>query len=175
MKITPVKIGYYLFIGFLGVIALTILASIFPITGNYKILVVQSGSMEPGIPVGSTVVVKPAAEYNVGDVITFGPVTKTKPPTTHRIVGIKGEQGNVSYVTKGDANEDSDPRAVAKKDVLGKVLFSAPYFGYIIDFARKPLGFILIIGLPAAVIIGDEIRKIFAETKRMLRKRNENN
>lgn len=175
MKATPVKIGYYLFIGFLGVIALTILASVFPITGNYKILVVQSGSMEPEIKTGAVVVVKPVDEYKKGDVITFGPVTKRKPPITHRIADVKVEQGNVLYVTKGDANEDPDPKAVAEKDVLGKVLFSVPYFGYIVDSARKPIGFALIIGAPAAVVIGDEIRKIFAEARRMLRKRNENN
>ena len=165
------KIGYYTFIGFLGVIAFAIAASVLPITGNYKILVVLSGSMEPDIKTGAVVLVKPVSEYSVGDVITFGPVTKTKPPTTHRIVDVEVQSGSMLYVTKGDANEDPDGRPVAEKDVLGKVLFSVPYFGFVIDFARKPLGFALIIGVPAAVIIGDEIRKIFVETKSIIKRK----
>ena len=165
------KIGYYTFLGFLGLIAFAIAATVLPITGNYKILVVLSGSMEPAIKTGSVVIVKPASEYSVGDIITFGPVTKTKPPTTHRIVDVEVQAGSVVYVTKGDANEDSDGRSVAGKDVLGKILFSVPYFGYVIDFARKPLGFALIIGVPAAIIIGDEVRKIFVETRQIIRRK----
>jgi hypothetical protein len=41
-----------------------------------------------------------------------------------------------------------------------------PFAGYAVDFARKPLGFALIIIIPAAVIIFDEIMKIYAEIKK---------
>ena len=174
MRIKPIKIGYYVFLGFLGVIAFAIAASVLPITGNYKILVVQSGSMEPAIKIGAVVIVKPAGTYSIGDVITFGPVTKTKAPTSHRILDMEVVEGQISYITKGDANEDPDGRRVAEKDVLGKVLFSLPYMGYVIDFARKPLGFLLIIGIPAAVIMGDEIRKIIVEIKKMRSKKSGN-
>jgi hypothetical protein len=60
---------------------------------------------------------------------------------------------------------------VAPRNILGKVLFSIPYFGYIVDFARKPVGFALIIGIPALLIIGDELRKIFVETKRLIKEK----
>ena len=165
------KIGYYAFLGFLGLVAFAIAASVLPITGNYKILVVLSGSMEPAIKIGSVVIVKPVSEYNVGDIITFGPVTRTKTPTTHRIVDVAAQTGNLVYVTKGDANDDPDGRSVTEKDVIGKVLFSVPYFGFIVDFAKKPLGFALIIGVPAVVIIGDELRKIFVETRKIIKKK----
>jgi len=171
MQIKPIKIGYYVFLGFLGVIAFAIAASVLPITGNYKILVVQSGSMEPAIKTGSLVIVKPANKYSIGDIITFGPVTKTKPPTSHRILDMEVVEGQISYITKGDANEDPDNKRVVEKDVLGKVLFALPYMGYVIDFARKPLGFVLIIGIPAVVIVGDEIRKIVVEVKKLRSKR----
>ena len=171
MRIKPIKIGYYVFLGFLGLIAFAIAASVLPITGNYKILVVQSGSMEPAIKTGALVIVKPADTYSIGDVGTFGSVTAKKAPTSHRILDMEVVEGQISYITKGDANEDADPRRVAEKDVLGKVLFSLPYMGYVIDFARKPLGFLLIIGIPAVVIVGDEIRKIVVEVKKMRNKK----
>ena len=158
---------YYIFITFIGAIALLLIFSIFPITGNYKIMVVQSGSMEPAIKMGSIVAVKPSENYNIGDVITFGPYTKTKAPTTHRIYDIKVIEGKPIYITKGDANNAPDAREVRQREVIGKVLFNLPYLGYAVDVAKKPIGFMLIIVIPAGVIIGDEVRKIWKEVRKL--------
>ncbi|OGZ22955.1 MAG: signal peptidase I, partial [Candidatus Nealsonbacteria bacterium RIFCSPLOWO2_01_FULL_41_9] len=105
-------------------------------------------------------------DYNIGDVITFGPYSKTKAPTSHRIFDIKVVNGQPVYITKGDVNNAPDTREIKKSDILGKVLFSAPYLGYAVDFAKKPLGFALIIIVPAAVIIFDEAKKIIYEVKK---------
>lgn len=126
-------------------------------------MTVISGSMAPQIKMGSTVMVKPMQDYKIGDVITFGPVSKTKSPTTHRIYDIKVTEGEPRYITKGDVNNAPDSREITKKDILGKVLFSVPYVGYAVDFAKKPIGFALIIIVPAALIIFDEIKKIWKE------------
>ena len=162
----PLTIIYYVFIVFIAAIAGLLIISVFPITGNIKFMIVQSGSMELAIKMGSLVMVKPADDYKIDDVITFGEVTKTKAPTTHRINDIRVIEGKVSYITKGDANEDPDTKEVLKRDVIGKVLFSISYLGYAVDFAKKPLGFALIIIIPAAVIIFDEVKKIYAEIKK---------
>lgn len=157
------RIGYGIFV--LGVISVVglFLASLFPIPGNIQIKIVQSGSMEPAIKTGGIVVLKPVDEYRVGDIVTFGPDTKVKVPTTHRIVADRVASGEFLYTTKGDANEDSDPSEIKKKDIIGKVLFSVPYFGFLLDFARKPWGFALLIGLPAGIVIVDEGIKIWNE------------
>jgi signal peptidase len=160
------KIIYSIFVAFIVVVALLLIVSVLPITGNYKIMTVISGSMQPAIKMGSVVMVKPVADYKIGDVITFGPYSKTKAPTTHRIYDIKVEGGAPVYITKGDANNAPDARELQKKDILGKVLFSVPYVGYAVDFAKKPMGFALIIIVPAAIIIFDEIKKIFYELKK---------
>lgn len=162
----PFKVIYYIFIALIAVIAILLIVSVFPITGNYKLMTVQSGSMEPAIKMGSVVMVKPVDDYRIGDVISFGEATKTQAPTTHRIYDIKVAEGQPVYITKGDANEEPDPREVLRREVIGKVLISVPYFGYAVDFAQKPLGFALIIIVPAALIIFDEIRKIFGEVKK---------
>lgn len=159
------KIIYYIFLVFIVAVALLLIVSVFPITGNYKLMIVQSGSMEPAIKMGSIVVVKPASEYKVGDIITFGPVTKTKAPTSHRIYDIKVVDGNPVYITKGDANNAPDQREITKREIIGKVLFDVPYLGFAVEFAKKPLGFALIIIIPAAIIIFDEIKNIFQEMK----------
>lgn len=157
------KVSYYIFLGFLTLIALLLIISVVPITGNYKIMTVLSGSMEPEIKGGSIIIVKPYSDYKIGDVITFGPRNETQTPTTHRIYDIKVVGGSPVYITKGDANNAPDQKEVNKSDVLGKVLFSVPFMGYVVDFVKKPIGFILIIIVPAAIIIYDEIKKIWKE------------
>jgi|SRR3989344_4514757 len=161
------KIGYWLFFIFLVLIAGMLLFSMFPIKGNFQIKVVQSGSMEPSIHTGSVVAIKPQASYVIGDVVTFGEDTKRAAPTTHRITNSRVLEGKTYFTTKGDANEDPDMGEVAQDKIIGKVLFDVPYLGYIIDFAKKPAGFAVIIGLPALMIIYDEGVKIYAEIKRL--------
>jgi len=160
------KTIYYIFIGIIVIIAGLLIISVFPITGNIKFMIVQSGSMEPEIKMGSVVMVKPMQEYKIGDVITFGEITRTKSPTTHRIYDIKIIEGEPYYITKGDANEGPDQKEVLKREIIGKTLLSIPYLGYAVDFAKKPIGFALIILVPAVVIIGDEIKKIIKEVKK---------
>jgi signal peptidase len=174
------KIIYGIILAVIAVIALFLIFSAIPIKGGYKTLIVLSGSMEPKIHTGSVVAVRPAKEYKVGDVITFGEKTKTKTPTTHRIYDIKEANGTKSCITKGDANNAPDQKPVSEKEILGKVLFSVPYAGYAVAAAQKPVGFMLIIVVPAVIIIYDEAQKIKKEImkkidyKKRIKKREEN-
>src|SRR3989338_8359089 len=161
------KIATKIFYAIIFLIIVLLLFALFPIKGNYQIKIVKSGSMEPDIKVGSIVIIKPSASYTVGDVVTFGKDTKTDIPTTHRIVSSRAEEGVIMFATKGDANEDPDTTEIKQSDIHGKVLFDVPFFGYIIDLARKPLGFAVLIILPAIIVIYDEGVKIFKEVKKM--------
>ncbi|MDO8335781.1 MAG: hypothetical protein Q7T74_03320, partial [Candidatus Saccharibacteria bacterium] len=51
------------------------------------------------------------------------------------------------------------------KDVIGRVAIAVPYVGFILDFARQPIGFSLLILLPALMIIFAEIEKVWIEIK----------
>ncbi len=161
------KIFYRTFYIVIIVIIALLLIALFPIKGNYQIKIVKSGSMEPSIHTGSIVVVKPSASYKVGDVVTFGKDTKKDIPTTHRIVSSRAVEGVIMFTTKGDANEDNDTSEIKQSDIHGKVLLDVPFFGYIIDLARKPLGFAVLIILPALIVVYDEGAKIFQEIKKM--------
>ena len=161
------KIATKIFYIAIFIIVALLLFALFPIKGNYQIKIVKSGSMEPDIKVGSIVVIKPSENYTVGDVVTFGKDTKIDIPTTHRIVSSRAVEGVLLFTTKGDANEDNDTAEVKQNDIHGKVLFDVPFFGYIIDFARKPIGFAVLIILPAFIVIYDEGTKIFQEIKKM--------
>jgi signal peptidase len=162
---------YGIFITLLVGVAVLLLVSLVPITGNVEIKIVKSGSMAPAIETGSLVVVVPRTRYAVGDVITFGKDTRDKIPTTHRVVAVREQAGQMYYATKGDANEEQDPAETAARDVIGQVLFHVPYAGYILDFARQPTGFALLIGLPAMMIVFDESATILKEVVALRRRR----
>ena len=142
---------------FAGVVAYSFFA---PLPGKAEIKIVQSGSMEPSLPVGSVVAIVPRASYAVGDIITFGSDTKSKIPTTHRILSIEREDGSVRYVTKGDANEERDNNLVSHSEVIGGVVATVPRLGYMIDFARSKNGFTFMVVIPALLIMLDEIINI---------------
>lgn len=160
------KVIYYLFIAFVVLVVLLLISSALPIPGGIKTFVVLSGSMEPTIRTGDVIVVKPASEYKINDIITFGPYGKTKPPTTHRIIGTEGE----NFVTQGDANNSPDGDTVSPKSIIGEVILDIPYAGYIVSTAKKPYGFAVLVVVPAAIIITDEVKKILSELKKRIKK-----
>jgi signal peptidase I len=161
---------YYLLIAGIVAIAVLLAATLVPLGGGIKVKIVKSGSMEPTIHTGSIIVIQPKDAYVVGDIVTFGTDTKAQIPTTHRIVDITDGQTRL-FTTKGDANENIDPENVYPEDIHGKVISTVPTVGFILDFAKKPVGFALIVGLPALMIIIEELGKIVAEVKRMRRKK----
>lgn len=165
------KFFYGIFVLLLLAVAGLFLATLLPIPGNVELKIVKSGSMEPAILTGSIVLVRPADTYAQGDVITFGEERGEQIPTTHRIVEVQQEGSQIFYMTKGDANEEADNVRIEESDVVGKVVFTVPYAGYVLDFARKPIGFTLMIGVPAAIIILDELGRIVKEVMTMRRRK----
>lgn len=164
------KIPYYFLIAGVVLLGALLLATLLPIPGNLKVKIVKSGSMEPAIRTGGIVFIRSAASYGVGDIITFGKDTKTQIPTTHRIIEETGSGRNKIFTTKGDANDSIDPEGVRADTVIGKVLFTIPYAGFVLDFAKKPIGFALLVGIPALIIIFEELLNIWKEVKKIKRK-----
>lgn len=172
MKI--LKAIYYVIVGVLVVVALLLIVSVLPITGNIKFLTVLSGSMEPTIHTGAIVMVKPMSEYNVGDVITFK-LSGEKTPVTHRIYEVREKDGQKAYITKGDANNSPDTGEISLSAIEGRVLCDVPYIGYAVDFVRKPVGFMLVIIVPAVIIIYEEAKKIGREIIKLRKKGKDEN
>ena len=137
---------------------------------GYDVRIVQSGSMEPAISTGSVVVIQARERYQVGDVVTFGGNdARSQLPTTHRIIEDRLQDGELIFITQGDANESPDIDPTRPDDIRGAVILDIPYLGFVLDFARQPLGFALLIGLPAAFIVFEEGSTIY----RVLRSRPE--
>lgn len=163
------KTIYYGILIALGAIALLLVASLFSIPGNFKVKVVLSGSMEPTIKTGSIIVLRAAPEYRVGDIITFGRDTQKEVPVTHRIIAEK----DGAFITRGDANDVADTNLVQKRDIIGREFLTIPYVGYAVSAAKTPIGFVILILIPACIIVVDEVRKIWKEVRAMRNKKRE--
>jgi signal peptidase I len=87
------------------------LVAIGPLTGTYRVLTVLTGSMAPGMPVGSVAVVRPVepASVKVGDVITYQAPLADHRVVTHRVVAVLESGPHPVLRTKGDANISPDP------------------------------------------------------------------
>ncbi|MEN6518783.1 MAG: signal peptidase I [Methanospirillum sp.] len=134
------------------VVALAALAVLGPIVG-WHVNVVLTGSMEPAVHAGSLIITRPVAPdaIAVGDIIIFKSVVG-ETFTAHRVVGITKEP-ELRFITKGDANNGSDPNPVAPGQVAGLLFLQIPYLFYIFALVRTPLGLVLMIAIPAAILI----------------------
>lgn len=119
---------------------------------GHRLYIVESGSMEPAIKMGSMIGVKEieASEIEIGDTVSFYTQNK-EAKVTHRIVDIKA--GGDEIITRGDANNMDDPNPRSKNEVIGKVVFSIPFIGFIFHYLSKPISIVLIIILGAAWLL----------------------
>ncbi len=164
-----------LFVFLLAIAGLAALSA-FRFPDNFRLFVVQSGSMEPAIGKGSLVFVTPTIEYRKNDVITVKSASNanTKNPNqtiTHRIVDVEESRGSIQYITKGDANNAPDLDKRDKNLVLGKVFYSIPFLGYPVGLAKTQTGFILLIVIPATLIVYSELMSIKKEAAGLIRAR----
>ena len=107
------------------------------------VMTIISGSMTPTIAVGDIVVDAPvtaaqASHFQVGQIISFRASPGSAEIITHRIVAVRVQDGAVSYITKGDANNTADATPRPASDVVGLYSFSIPRGGYLLVAMHTP-------------------------------------
>lgn len=107
---------------------------------GWQMFAILTGSMEPAIPTGSMIYVKPVhiEEIKENDIITFRLGSGKTNTATHRVVGIQQD----GVITKGDANPTADAMIVDAQRLIGKVVYSLPICGYFLMFIGNPIGMI---------------------------------
>ncbi len=118
----------------LGVASVLVVAVLIPRVAGATPYTILTGSMEPGLPPGTLIVVKPAdvGEIGIGTVITYQLASGKPTVVTHRVVaqGIDGK-GQVQFQTQGDANNTPDQKWVRSVQVKGEKWYAVPYLGYV--------------------------------------------
>lgn len=107
--------------------------------------------MHPTYPVGSVIIVCPTefSQLENGDVITF--LAGNNMTVTHRIYQIDKDNKTVS--TKGDNNNVEDNNRVTEDRILGKVVYSIQYLGYVSIFADTIFGKTVIISIVVGIVL----------------------
>lgn len=164
MKTKFFNLGTWLVSTAILLIAVGIIGFATPYFGN-RLLIVRSGSMMPSINVGDIVVVRPAAPYHTGDVISFHDSTRPEVLVTHRVVEVREANSSATYITKGDANNTADEAPVAENNVVGKNILTVPYVGRVLAFAKTKIGFSAFVVLPILLVVLSEIRVILRELR----------
>lgn len=135
---------------------------VIPVFGVATALV-ETGSMdgeeEDSVEGFSLIFIVKSSEYEVGDIITFD--TGSSVPTTHRIIGLDGDR----FITKGDSNNTEDSQSVAKEQIIGKVFFTIPGVGYVINFMKTPLGSFLLVLVCFLIVAAPMIFKSDADSQ----------
>jgi signal peptidase len=118
--------------------------------------------MTPAIAPGDVVIVddRDTATIAEGDVITFTRGTN-EVPVTHRVTAVTTSGGELAFETKGDANSDPDASVVVASNVLGTVIFSIPFIGYVIQFTNTPYGFLALVVVPIGLLIVSELWTLY--------------
>lgn len=112
------------------IIVTALLAMLISCQFKFGILVIGSGSMTGAINKGDAVFYKQYSEQEkieVGQVIIF---MKDDIKIVHRVVNIKNVNGEIRYITKGDANQNNDEGYITNEDIIGISQFRIAYIGY---------------------------------------------
>jgi signal peptidase len=141
-------------LGVLGLLGLVLVTAAVPRLWGYQTYVIYGSSMEPTIKLGSLIVAEPVAtgDLQVGDIIVFRSPGNGM-TVTHRITGVREEDGQRYFQTKGDASNGGDPLEVTLENGVQQVAYDLPYVGYFVDFAGSTLGIVLLLVLPAAGLL----------------------
>lgn len=145
-----------------GLLVLLLLSFALPAWAGLSFRQVASGSMNPTIPLGSLVIIRPVNpdELLPGDIITFQSSLRPQLVVTHRIVEVTVSNGERVFRVKGDANREPDLDPVLPKQVLGRVIFHLPYLGALASYIRTRQGYALLVLAPAMTLIVIELVNI---------------
>ncbi|MFT4083271.1 MAG: signal peptidase I [Nocardioides sp.] len=117
----------------LGALAILTVAVVVPRIGGATPYTILTGSMRPGHPPGTLVVMRPvaAADLRIGDVVTYQLASGEPEVVTHRIVALGYDaSGGRIFRTQGDANDAPDQAWVRPVQIRGRLWYSVPYLGW---------------------------------------------
>ena len=147
----------------LGVLAGLLLALTLPRLFGMPVLVVLSGSMEPEIATGDVVVesrISPLAA-RVGDVVTFRDPERPERLITHRVRSMRETGGEVSFTTKGDANNTVESWQIPRHGSIGRVEYRVPKLGYVVAWISGPAARLFLVIIPALLLGFFELKRIW--------------
>ena len=119
---------------FILVVALGLAVIVVPAVTKSVPLTVLTGSMEPGLPPGTLLIVRHVdpADIHIDDVVTYQIRSGEPGVITHRVIAITTTtSGERSFTLQGDNNGAPDADQVREEQVQGRLWYSLPYLGWV--------------------------------------------
>ena len=116
------------------VLGLGALVIVIPALTGGTALTVLTQSMEPRLPPGTLIVIRPTAidDIKIGDVVTYQIKSGQPAVVSHRVVSRSVDTtGRTTFTTKGDNNDLPDAGPVQKAQIRGTLWYSIPWLGYV--------------------------------------------
>lgn len=136
-----------------------------PMLFGYGIVHIETGSMEPTIKTGAFILIEKteAAEIQADDIITFksdDPKIKGL-PNTHRVKEIvKNDDGNIEFITQGDANYTTDEQTAKGEKIYGRYVTTLTVLTAVYRIISKPYVFWPIILIAIGLFIYSYIKDL---------------
>ena len=142
-----------------------------PDVGGYSPMIVLSDSMFPYIEAGDLIICKQTdpETVKVGDVISFfDPASNTNSVVTHRVVEIQtAEDGTLTWITRGDANNADDSNPVPANNLVGVYKHKFSGLGNVAIYMQTTKGLITCVVVPIILLLGfDFVRQGIYERRR---------
>ena len=163
----------FLYLSFIVIQRISLDRSIF----GYRIYTVSDNTMKK-YHINDIVLVKDIKVENIKNNTTIAYYgTFNKNVVFHKVVEIKKDK-ELSFVTKGDNSDYTDPDVESKK-VIGKVVGIIPVVSVIYHVLKSQIGFFILVFLPLLVIIlvqvFDTIKDINVEKEELIKEKIKNN
>ena len=152
----------------LGVLLIvTVFALCLPIVGphlmGYEVFDMANSSMEPEIPAGSAVYVRPAdpVDVQVDEIVAYRSGGNV---VIHRVVTNDGS--TAALTTKGDTGNEVDPNPVPYDHLIGVVAMHLPFLGYVMAIYESAVGRVYLVLTAACGIMLNIVAERMRERER---------
>ncbi len=130
---------------------------------GFEPFVVETGSMQRGIPANSVSFINKRAKYESikkDDIIAFVDASGNR--VMHRVVRVTDK----GFETKGDANNATDGITTTRQNFVGKCVFAIPNLGYVVKYIQTTNGRIVLISAIVVVLALGFIPSFFKKKKK---------
>lgn len=134
--------------------------------GGFRIFMIISQSMEGEYEIGDILVAKkvPVEDINIGDNVTYlGEKMQLKGLIiTHKVVEKRQSGDDILFVTRGLANNVSDPE-ITYDQIYGKVIYKTVLLSFIAKLMNNQLSYYILFTLVALIISIEIVSSLFKE------------
>lgn len=135
--------------------------------GSATYVMVNGISMEPGYHLGDLAIMRRAAKYQVGDIVTYHD-SQMHAYVIHRIIAVDQDR----FVLKGDNNSWIDAYRPTQDEIIGKLWLHIPKLGKTFRWLRAPLNLALAVLALGGVLMVNMMMKKDRQKNRQSSRRN---